>query len=444
MTRMTTHRSRRLLPFVATATAAALALTACSGGSSNEGGEPGSGGTVDPDEQITLTMYWWGNDDRADRYNQAIELFEEEYPNIDVQSNFSSWDDYWPARATEAAGSSLPDVFQMDLAYLTQYGDRGQLLDLTPYLGGELDATGIADELLDSGRVGEGLYGVPQGTNTLAMFSNPAIIDELGIEAPGDDMSWSDYVEWMAEAADAGADHDPALYGSYDFTGVFWLFIQYMVQQGNEVFTEEGDLAFSEEDVLGWLELTAGLREAGQVHPAERAAQLDPLDGFSAEEVATSGTWDNFLAMYYADTGADQLDIFPVPTLDGSEERGLFQKPAMLLSASGTSDHPEAAAALINFITNDPEVGAIFGTSRGVPVTEAARSEMDTDGTDEQVIAFEEEMADEITQPVPTLPEGFGTIEAAWLRFAESLGYGEITEEEFVEQWFAEANSALS
>src|SRR5699024_1084126 len=199
MTRMTTHRSRRLLPFVATATAAALALTACSGGSSNAGGEPGSGGTVDPDEQITLTMYWWGNDDRADRYNQAIELFEEEYPNIEVQSNFSSWDDYWPARATEAAGSSLPDVFQMDLAYLTQYGGRDQLLDLTPYLGGELDATGIADELLDSGRVGEGLYGVPQGTNTLAMFSNPAIIDELGIDPPTAEMSWSDYVEWMAE-----------------------------------------------------------------------------------------------------------------------------------------------------------------------------------------------------------------------------------------------------
>src|SRR5699024_10897043 len=145
MTRMTTHRSRRLLSFVATATAAALALTACSGGSSNAGGEPGSGGTVDPDDQITLTThwcgnderaglmsltrYWGGNDDRAGRYKQPIELFEEEYPNIDVQSNFASWDDYWPARATDAAGSSLPDVFQMDLAYLTQYGGRDQLLD---------------------------------------------------------------------------------------------------------------------------------------------------------------------------------------------------------------------------------------------------------------------------------------------------------------------------
>ncbi|WP_022917106.1 ABC transporter substrate-binding protein [Ruania albidiflava] len=442
MTARNRRSTPRYLPLAAAATAATLALTACSSGSDG-GGEPGSGGTVDPDEQITLTMYWWGNEDRADRYNEAIELFEEEYPNIDVQANYSAWDDYWPARATEAAGSSLPDVFQMDLAYLSQYGGRNQLVDLTPYLGGELDATGMPEELLDSGRVGDGLYAIPQSTNTLAMFSNPELIEELGVEAPTADMTWSDYAQWAAEAAGAGADADPALYGAYDFTGVFWLFIQYMVQNGNEVFTDDGELAFTEDDVLEWLSLASDLRAEGQVWPPDRAAQFDPLDGFSAQEVATSGTWDNFLAMYYADTGLDELDILPIPTVEGNDARGLFQKPSMLLSAGQNTEHPEAAAALINFITNDAEAGAIFGTSRGVPATESARSEMDVSGTDEQVITFEEEMADEITEPVPTLPEGFGTIEAAWLRLSETLAYGEITEDEFVQQWFAEAESAL-
>src|SRR5690625_6610967 len=152
-----------------------LALTACSG--SSAGGEPGSGETVDPDEQITLRLDWWGNDDRAQRYNEAIELFEEEYPNIEVQANFTSWDDYWTARNTEAAGSSLPDVLQMDDAYLSQYGNRLLLLDLTPYLGGELDVTGVPDQLVDNGRVGDGLYAIPQGTTTLAMVYNPATIE---------------------------------------------------------------------------------------------------------------------------------------------------------------------------------------------------------------------------------------------------------------------------
>ena len=441
-TTTTTGRApRRLLPLLGAASAVALALTACSG--SSAGGEPGSGETVDPDEEITLRLDWWGNDDRAQRYNEAIELFEEEYPNIEVQANFTSWDDYWTARNTEAAGSSLPDVLQMDDAYLSQYANRNQLLDLTPYLGGELDVTGMPDQLVDNGRVDDGLYAIPQGTTTLAMFYNPATIEEIGVQPPTADMSWSDYVSWLAEAADAGADHDPALYGGIDFTGTFWFFVQYMIQQGNEVFTDDGDLAFTEEDVQGWLDLTAEARANQQVFPAARAAQLEPLSGFAANETASEFSWNNFLAAYLADSGADRLEMLPIPMIEGSSDRGMFQR-SMLLSAAQTTEHPAAAAALISFLTNSPEVGAIFGTSRGVPATESARSELDLDGVDEQMVEYADSVEEDLTAVMPTLPEGFGTLESAWLRLGESLGYGEIDEAEFIEQWFAEANTALS
>src|SRR5699024_6207921 len=118
--------------------------------------------------------------------------------------------------------------------------------------------------------------------------------------------------------------------------------------------------------------------------------------------------------------------------------------PSTTLFRSETTEHPAAAAALINFITNSPEVGAIFGTSRGVPATESARSELDLDGVDAQMVEYADSVEEDLTAVMPTLPEGFGTLESAWLRLGESLGYGEITEEEFIEQWFAEASSALS
>src|SRR5699024_4821619 len=243
------------------------------------------------------------------------------------------------------------------------------------YLGGELDVTGMPDQLVDNGRVGDGLYAIPQGTTTLAMFYNPATIEEIGVEPPTADMTWSDYVSWLEQAAEAGADQDPALYGSGDFTGTFWFFVQYMIQQGNEVFTDDGELAFTEEDVQQWLDLTAGARADGHVFPAERAAQLEPLGGFTANEVASEFSWNNFLAGYLADSGAERVEMLPIPMIEGSSARGMFQR-SMLLSAAETTEHPAAAAALINFITNDPRVGAIFGTSRGVPATESARSEL--------------------------------------------------------------------
>ena len=81
--------------------AAALALTACGGGGGG-GSEPAADGaaTADPNEEVTLTFTWWGNDDRAARMAQAIDLFEEENPSITVQGNFSSFNDYWTARNT--------------------------------------------------------------------------------------------------------------------------------------------------------------------------------------------------------------------------------------------------------------------------------------------------------------------------------------------------------
>ncbi|UFU05880.1 ABC transporter substrate-binding protein [Ruania halotolerans] len=423
--------------------AGALVLAACSGGGDDAGGgEPGSGGTVDPDEEISLTVVWWGNDDRADRYEQAIELFEAEYPNIDIQSQFQAWPDYWTARATEAAGNALPDVFQMDLSYLSEFGTRGQLVDLAPYAGGELDTSGLSDALLASGQIDGAQYGIPQSTNTLALFYNPAIVDDLGIEPPTADQTWEEYVAWAAEAAAAGADEDPRLYGTGDFTGVLWLFVQYLVQNGHEVFTAEGDIAFTEQDVIEWLNVAQPLRDADALFPAERTVQLAPLGGFTVNEVASEFSWDNFLAGYLADSGADSLEMLPLPVPEGGE-RNMFFKPSMLLSAGANTEHPEAAAAFISFITNDAEVGSIFGTSRGVPATESARSQLEAEGADAQVLAYEEEWTPEITAATPVLPEGFGTIEAEWLRLAEELGYGHITPEEFASQWFAEAEIAL-
>ena len=440
--------TRTTFRIAATGAALALALSACSGGGSSEdpttgGGETGGGATVDPNEEITLNVTWWGNPDRADRYYQAIALFNEEYPNITIQPNFSAWPEYWTARATEAAGSSLPDVMQMDLAYISQFGTRGQLLDLSPYIGGELDVSGMPEALLASGQIDGQTLGVATSTNTLALFYNPAVISQLGVDAPTADMTWEDYNAFLAEAAEAGAGLDPILFGSADYTGVFWMFIQHMVQEGNEVFTPEGEIAFTEDDVREWLNQTSELRASAGLFPTDRAVQIAPLTGYTVNETATEFSWDNFLAGFLADSGAENIDMLPVP-LGSDGERSMFQKPSMLLSGAANTEHPEAVAAFISFNMNNPEVGAIFGTSRGVPSTESARSNLAAEGTDAEVIAYEDDHADDITASVPTLPEGFGTIEATWLRLAEELGYGTITVDEFVDQWFSEAQSALS
>lgn len=66
---------------------------------------------------VTLNFTWWGNDDRAERYNNLIAAFNEEYPNITINGTFTDFPAYWEKRQTEAAGGGLPDVWQFSDSY---------------------------------------------------------------------------------------------------------------------------------------------------------------------------------------------------------------------------------------------------------------------------------------------------------------------------------------
>jgi len=122
-----------------------------------------------------------------------------------------------------------------------------------------------------------------------------------------------------------------------------------------------------------------------------------------------------------------------------------FWKPSMLLSASAQTEQPEAAAALIDFLVNDPEVGTIFGTSKGVPAVQGQIDAMNVEkgSVDEQVVQYEKDVTDDVTESAPVPVEGFGEIEAEFKRLGEELQYGNLTVDEFVTQWFSFAASTV-
>lgn len=431
---------RYTLKAVGLATAAALTLAACSGGDADAPAEGAA--TADPTEEVTLNFTWWGNDDRATRYGEALDLFEEQNPNITVQPTFVDFPNYWTQRSTEAAGRNLPDVMQFDLSYLREYSENNHLLDLTPYLGEAITTDEIDESLLESGALDGKQVGIPTSTNTLALFYHPSLLEQTGVEAPSEDYTWDEYNEFLAAVSAAGAttpDGQP-IYGGADYTNTFWFFLQWLVQQGTTPFNDDGTFGFEEQDMLDFLALTEDLRASDAVYPVDRGIQLLPLGGFTVNESASEFSWDNFLAGYTADSADENIEMLPVPTgPDG--EKAMFFKPSMLLSAGANTEHPAEAAMLIDFLINDPEVGRIFGTSKGVPATQAQRDAMTLEegSVDARVVAYEEAVADHVTEPVPVPVKGFGSIEAEYKRLAEELAYETVTPEQFVETWFAEA-----
>ncbi|MEO3752998.1 extracellular solute-binding protein [Streptomyces sp. B6B3] len=413
---------------LAVAVLGSLGLTAC--GSDDGGGEGGD---------VTLNFTWWGADERASRYEEAIDLFEAAHPNIKVQTSFAEFNDYWTQRSTDATGQSLPDVFQMDLSYIQEYGNNGLLYDMGEYAGQQLDTSTIDEQLLDAGTVNDQQVGIPLSTNTWALLINPDLLDELGVEAPDWDYTWDEFNDFLAEVAAAGADHDPQVYGGGDYTMVWWTFMQYLVQEGIEPFAENGQWNFTEQDLIDFLSLTEDLRFDGMV-PAERVDQLDPASVFGSGESPADMTWDNFITNWGTELGSENVELMPPPT--GSDgEKHMFFKPSMLLSMGANTEHPEEAAQLVDFLVNDTEAGQILGTDLGVPASQERLDalEVEEGSYDEKVIEYEARVRDEgyVTEPVPTPAQGFGAVEGEYVTvLADEFSYQQIDAEEFASRLF--------
>ncbi|HCI83389.1 MAG TPA: hypothetical protein DHV79_02000, partial [Lachnospiraceae bacterium] len=148
---------------------------------------------------MQLGFGWWGNQVRDAATHDALAYFTEKFPNVTFNENSQNWSNYWALMTTYASDNSLPDLMQQDYAYLEQWVEAGDLLDLTPYIeSGALDVSGISENILNTAKVGDGIYALCAGVNAPALLYNKTLTDELGIEVPSN-LTWDKFREISME-----------------------------------------------------------------------------------------------------------------------------------------------------------------------------------------------------------------------------------------------------
>lgn len=423
------NRTRLFAPAAALA-AAALVLAGCAGGSE----EPAA---FDPDEEVTLDFAFWGNDDRATRYDDLIAAFNEEYPNITVNPSFTDFPSFWEKRQTEAAGGGLPDVFQFSDSYLRQYGESGNLLDLAE-VEEHIDFTTFDESLLGTGALEGTQYSLPTGYSLWANFVNDDLLAQAGIEAPEGGTSFEEFDEWMAEVTEATGG---AVYGGTDYTQRIQNFELVLRADGGNLYTDEGELGFTEDELREFWESGDAIRD-GVAVPQQRLEELSPKSGFAAAATASEMSWSNFLGGYLADSGASSISIIAPPVAeDGAKD--LYRQAGLQMAIAENTEHPEAAAIFLDFVVNSPEAGEIFGTTLGFPASSSKLEGTNLEGIDKQVADYIDSAADRIGDAPPVPVVGYGSLEQTFWDLGKSLGLGAISVDDAVTQFFAEADAIL-
>ncbi|SFI47141.1 MULTISPECIES: ABC transporter substrate-binding protein [Microbacterium] len=421
-----------LRPWAALSAAAVtlFVLSGCAGATSDAA-------PFEPDEEVKIDFAFWGNDDRATRYDALIDAFNEEYPNITVNVSFSDFPSFWEKRQTEVAGGGLPDVFQFSDSYLRQYAQPGHILDLAE-VSDYIDTTTFEDSLLGTGALEGTQYSLPTGYSLWANFLNDDLVKTSGVEAPQGGTTFAEFDEWMDEVTAAGGGD---VYGGTDYTQRIQVFELALRAEGGNLFTDDGGLGFTEDDLREFWESGQRLRDGAAV-PQKRLEELSPKSGFGAALTASEMSWSNFLGGYLADSGASSISIIAPPTATAGS-KDLYRQAGLQVAISAKTEHPEAAALFLDFVVNSEAAGEIFGTTLGFPASSSKLAGATLEGADKQVADYIEAAAERIGDAPPVPVVGYGTLEQKFWDLGKSLGLGVISVDDAVSQFFSEADVVL-
>src|SRR3954451_5574176 len=235
---MTLNRRQFLTGGLAVA-ATSMGLTACGGGGSGGGSSNGS---------ANLQFAWWGNPVRNKNTAAAIAAYTKAHPNVKISPQPGEFSTYWDKLATQTAGNKAPDIIQMDMAYIAEYGKRGALLDLSKH---GADTSKFVEGSVDSGKIEGKLVGVNAGINTPTILANPKIFERAKMQMP-DDKTWTwDQVKELASELSAKAGNGIVGMGVFFNDAMLSAFLR---QHGKELFTENG-VAFAAPDVVPWFQM---------------------------------------------------------------------------------------------------------------------------------------------------------------------------------------------
>nr|WP_189026626.1 extracellular solute-binding protein [Paenibacillus albidus] len=412
------------------------ATTETNGGTDAAGNKQAATTSTEP---VTLRIAWWGGDTRHSYTQQVIDMYEEMNPHVTIEPEYASFDDYWKKLAPQAAANRLPDIVQMDISYINQYGTNGQLEDMTPYLNKQIQVGDVNENVLNTGKIGDKQYGVPLGVNVLGFHYDPALLKKAGVDSIPENWTWDQYKEVALKAKAAGLYMDSSMAAD--------IFFNYFLRtKGLALYNNEGTGLGYEDDALfaEFFGMLSGLIEQGAVPTQDKLSQNK---GVVEESDIVKGTgigiwqWSNqYVALQIAVNRPMELAQMPGPDM----EKGLYMQPSMYWSVTASSKAKEEAAKFIDFWTNNAEANKLIKGERGVPISSKIKESLATELTEsgKQVFKFVADM-EPLTSPMSP-PVGSPEVVALLTDLAEQMNFGQIKPEAAAAQFRKEASEILA
>lgn len=366
--------NRWLLAVLVTLATATLAFAS---GQAEASGDSAAG---EAEEEIVLRFSWWGGETRHNAYLEALDLFMERNPDITVEAEFSGWNGYIDKLRTQMAAGEQPDVFNAGLDGPWGVLPRNGFMPIDEY--GTIQTDQLSDSQLSQLTIEGNLLGLPLNSQVRSGYLiNKSLLDDLGIDLPDYRWTWEDFANLANEIYEKS---DGETYGVLDEAGGITYGSHgkrlWMISHFNNAIMDEEGVPLTTDQLREYYSWWTDLRESGGASSAEitvgaDANQNSPILDRQVGMIALAlGSY----ARFESNTD-DQLVLVPPPQ---GEYNNNELATGTMTAMSSTTEHPEAAARLIDFLINDVDAGLIMRTEVGIPSNAERRAALVEDGLD--------------------------------------------------------------
>lgn len=405
---------------------------------------------IDAQEEVTI-RFMHHEARYSQEINDAIEAFEEAYPNINVEPELVPWVDSYALLINQFETDSLPDVFITGNTWVSPMAEIGMLSDITERMTSwERDGVPILEDVYSGDALFYSLdgrwYGLPQVSYPRQMIIRTDWLEELGLEPP------TNHEEFL-EVARAMTDPEKGrwgfgLMGSPD--GVtFQNFVNFAIQRGAYLFREDedGNLVSNIDspeyiEAIRWY--TDLLLEEGIAPPGAAAySSGDVESAFQGGAIGMHISSPHFVPALEENTALEgKWEVVPTP---GGPVNDVLFLGGWPLVMSSTTEHPEETWEFMKFMVGREALLPYLDATGAPPAYKSLADEWAGDDTNRQLYVQGLERAQPNSYPfeAPSILASMTDGEMP-LQFAlQAVLNGEMTPEEAAADAHAKVNEML-
>ena len=243
-------------------------------------------GSDSTDGTVNLTFQIWDVFQR-DGMQAMCDAYTAEHPNVHIEVQVTSWDEYWTKLEAGAISNQMPDIFWMHTNEILKYADYGKLADCSDIV----ETEHFSDISLANASGSDGvLYGVPKDKDTVGLVYNKEMFDAAGVAYPDETWTWDDLVSASEAIYEATGNYAYMAYAD-DQLG-YWNFVY---QAGGSILTEDKKHAnFTDPGTKMGMEFYIGLQQNDWCPDQNYFAETAPGTAFFSEKGAMffEGDWN--------------------------------------------------------------------------------------------------------------------------------------------------------